>query len=162
MVPPRGPAREVLLASCTTCHGIDDYAYHALDRAGWQDLLDTKHKGMKVSLSEDDRRILLDYLVSTFGTNSTPFPRTYVPREIGTFLTDPEAKRLLDGKCNSCHDVSERLNRSRHKEEEWRSILVAMRNRGAQLSDDELERMVEWLFRVRGDELTRSPRTGRS
>src|SRR5881296_2868889 len=47
---PRGPVRQVILDSCTTCHGIDDYAYYAMDRAGWQKLIDTmKDKGAVIS-----------------------------------------------------------------------------------------------------------------
>ena len=41
---PRGPVRQVIIRNCTACHGIDDYAFFALDRAGWQSLLQTKHK----------------------------------------------------------------------------------------------------------------------
>ena len=148
VVPPKGPVRQVLLTSCSSCHGIDDYAYSALDRAGWQGLLETKHKGLKVVISEENRSMLLDYLVSEFGPNSKPFPRTYVPREVTEFFSDPEARRLLDRTCTSCHAL-DRLN-ERHKEDQWRAILVSMREKGASLSDDDLERMVEWLVRVRG------------
>jgi hypothetical protein len=38
----------------------------------------------------------------------------------------------------------------RNAEEAWRALLVDMRERGAQLSDDELEHLVEWLGRVWG------------
>ena len=34
--------------------------------------------------------------------------------------------------------------------EDWRVTLVDMRERGAQLADEELERLVEWLNRVWG------------
>jgi hypothetical protein len=34
VVPPQGPPRQVIFKYCTGCHGIDDYAYNALDRAG--------------------------------------------------------------------------------------------------------------------------------
>jgi len=34
VVPPQGPVRQVIFKNCTNCHGIDDYAYNALDRAG--------------------------------------------------------------------------------------------------------------------------------
>ena len=32
--PPKGPVRQVIFKNCTSCHGIDDYAYNALDTAG--------------------------------------------------------------------------------------------------------------------------------
>jgi cytochrome c553 len=31
VVPPQGPVRQVIFKNCTSCHGIDDYAYNALD-----------------------------------------------------------------------------------------------------------------------------------
>ena len=146
---PDGPVWDVIRKNCTGCHGIDDYAFFALDRPGWQSLIEMKHEGRKVSLSEKDRGVLLDWLVSQFGPNSNPFPRTYVPPEITTYLTDLEATRLLDRACSSCHDL-EVVNSSRFAADRWRVVLITMRERGAVLADEELERMVEWLGRVKG------------
>jgi mono/diheme cytochrome c family protein len=146
---PRGPVRQVILKNCASCHGIDDYAFFALDRAGWQSLLEAKHREYPAPISDPDRQILLDWLVSKFGPTSTPFPRTYIPPEITTFFSDPEAKRLLDRACTSCHGL-EPVNDARHTPDRWRVIAVDMRERGAKLSDAELERLVEWLGRVKG------------
>jgi mono/diheme cytochrome c family protein len=146
---PDGPVWQVIRKNCTACHGIDDYAFYALDRAGWQTLLETKHKTAGVALSDEDRNTLLDWLVAKFGPDSKPFPRTYVPPEITTFFSDPEAKRLLDRACTSCHGL-DRVEQSRNPEERWRVIAVDMRERGAKLTDEELERLVEWLGRVWG------------
>ena len=74
--------------NCTACHGIDDYAFYALDRAGWRALLETKHKTAGIVLSEEDRNTLLDWLVAKFGPDLKPFPRTYIPPEITTFFSD--------------------------------------------------------------------------
>ena len=84
-----------------------------------------------------------------FGPETKPFPRTYIPPEITTFFSDPEAHRLLDRACAKCHGL-ERVETARNPEERWRVIAVDMRERGAQLSDEELERLVEWLGRVWG------------
>jgi hypothetical protein len=146
---PDGPVWDVIRKSCTGCHGIDDYAFYALDRPGWQSLIETRHKGKSVTLADRDRETLLDWLVLKFGPTSKPFPRSYVPPEITTFLTDLEATRLLDRACASCHDL-QITNNSRFAADRWRVVLVTMRERGAVLSDEELERMVEWLGRVKG------------
>src|SRR5712692_2091273 len=74
---PDGPVWQVIRKNCIQCHGIDDYAFFALDKNGWQSLLETKHKpplaeGTPV-LSEHDRGLLLDWLVAKFGPTSTPF-----------------------------------------------------------------------------------------
>ena len=41
---PDGPVWEVIRKNCTACHGIDDYAFYALDQAGWSKLIAEKHK----------------------------------------------------------------------------------------------------------------------
>lgn len=149
VIRPTGAVWQIVRKSCTQCHGIDDYAFFALDRAGWQKLIETKHMDIRVDVSGEDRSVLLDYLVSKFGPDSTPFPRTYVPPEITEFFTDPEATRVLSRACVSCHDLK-RVNDSRFAPDRWRVIMVAMRERGAVLEDVELERLVEWLGRVKG------------
>ncbi len=146
---PDGAVWEVIRKHCVACHGIDDYAFYAQDRAAWQKLIAEKHKPNDVDLSEADRNILLDWLMAKFGPDTKPFPRTYVPHEITTFFSDPEAKRLMNRACTPCHGL-DRVQGVRNAEEGWRATLVDMRERGAQLSDEELERLVEWLTRVWG------------
>jgi hypothetical protein len=146
---PDGPVWQVIRKNCTACHGIDDYAFFALDKNGWHTLLEAKHKAGGYALAEPDRTVLIDWLVSKFGPETKPFPRTYIPPEITTFFSDPEAYRLLDRACTACHAL-ERVSQSRFSEERWRVISVDMRERGAKLTDEELERLAEWLGRVWG------------
>jgi cytochrome c2 len=147
--PPKGPVRQVISKNCTSCHGIDDYAYNALDRAGWDALIQTKHKDLNVRISDKDRDLLLDWVVAKFGPDSKRFPRAYVPPEITTYFSDTEAQALLDRACKSCHGL-ERVNETRYSPDRWRVTALDMRERGAKLTDEELERLVEWLGRVRG------------
>jgi mono/diheme cytochrome c family protein len=146
---PDGAVWEVIRKNCTACHGIDDYAFYAQDRAAWQKLIADKHKPGDADLSDGDKNVLLDWLAAKFGPDTKPFPRTYIPHEITTFFSDPEAKRLMNRACTRCHGV-DRVQGVRNAEEGWRATLVDMRERGAQLSDEELERLVEWLARVWG------------
>src|SRR5438034_8716081 len=147
---PDGPVWQVIRKNCTQCHGIDDYAFFALDRTGWQSLLETKHKSPLAEgtpvLSDQDRNTLLDWLVSKFGPTSTPFPRTYVPPEITEFFSDPEAILVLNRSCVSCHGLDKIMN-SRYSADEWRVLAVQMKARGANISNEDLERLVEWLGR---------------
>src|SRR5690349_8714777 len=66
VVPPQGPVRQVIFKYCTNCHGIDDYAYNALDRARWDALLTAKHAGLDVPLPAEGRTQLLDWLEVRF------------------------------------------------------------------------------------------------
>src|SRR5438552_15232286 len=67
VAPPKGEVRQVILKNCTRCHGIDDYAYSSLDRAGWNALLESKHDNLPTLVSSHDRDLLLDWLVVKFG-----------------------------------------------------------------------------------------------
>jgi hypothetical protein len=150
---PDGPVWQVIRKNCTQCHGIDDYAFFALDKAGWQSLIETKHKSPLAEgtpvLADQDRNLLLDWLVTKFGPTSTPFPRTYVPPEITEFFSDPEALLVLNRSCVNCHGLDTIMN-SRYSVDEWRVIAVEMKARGAGISNEDLERLVEWLGRVKG------------
>jgi cytochrome c553 len=146
---PKGPVRQVILKNCSSCHGIDDYAYNALDRDGWNRLIETKHKGLNVPVSDRDLGLLLDWVSAKFGPGSKPFPRAYVPPEITTFFSDSEAQALVARACTTCHAV-DRVNDARFSADRWRVVTVDMRERGAKITDEELERLVEWLGRVKG------------
>ena len=149
VVPPKGDVRQVILKNCTRCHGIDDYAYNSADRDGWNTLLESKHEKFETLVSSHDRDVLLDWLAVKFGPKTKPFPRTYVPPEITTFFSDAEAQALLNRACVTCHDAS-RYNDARYSPDRWRVSVVDMRERGAKITDEELERLVEWLGRVKG------------
>jgi len=149
VIPPKGPARQVIFKYCASCHGIDDYAYYAQDRATWDALLETKHGGLDVPLPAADRAVLLDWLAERFSPTTKPFPRTYVAQEVTTFYSDAEAEAFLKRACTSCHDLEKTTN-ARFSPDRWRVVIVDMRERGAKLEDEELERLVEWLGRTKG------------
>ncbi|HEX4275190.1 MAG TPA: cytochrome c [Bryobacteraceae bacterium] len=146
---PDGPVWDTIRKNCTRCHGIDDYAFFALDKSGWDKLIDSKHGATKFAMSGSERGLLVDYLAANFGPATKPFPRTYVPQEISDFFSDPEAYRLLNRACTGCHAL-DHVDKQRNKEEGWRAIVLDMRERGASISDHEVEQLVEWLGRVRG------------
>jgi cytochrome c2 len=149
VVPPQGPPRQVIFKYCTSCHGIDDYAYSALDRAAWDAHLTGKHEGMEVPLPDQERGVLLDWLAERFGPDTKPFPREYVAPEVTIFLSDTGARALLERACSSCHEL-DRIDAARFTPDRWRVVALDMRERGAELADVELERLVEWLGRTRG------------
>jgi hypothetical protein len=72
-----------------------------------------------------------------------------VAPEVTTFFSDADADGLLKRACTSCHEV-ERVNKARFSPDRWRVVTLDMRERGAKLEDEELERLVEWLGRTKG------------
>ena len=151
---PRGPVRQVILDNCTACHGIDDYAYYAMDRAGWQKLIETmKEKGAVIS--DGDRSILLDWLVTKFGPDSKPFPKVRAEGPVLNFgggdtaARDAAAKRLLDSVCKTCHTL-ERVEVARLTQEKWRDIVIEMKTKGAQLDDADVAPLADYLTKTYG------------
>ena len=102
-----------------------------------------------VPIPAAERAILLDWLAERFSPTTKPFPRTYEAQEPTTFFSDAEAEALLKRACTSCHD-SDRFNTARFSPDRWRVVIVDMRERGAKLEDEELERLAEWLGRTKG------------
>ena len=151
---PRGAVRQVILDSCTACHGIDDYAYYAMDRDGWQKLVESmKEKGAVIS--DENRSILLDWLVSKFGPDSKPFPRVRADGPILNFgggdtaARDVAAKRVLDSVCRTCHTL-ERVEVAKYNQQKWREIVADMKNKGAQLDDADVAPLADYLAKTYG------------
>lgn len=146
---PRDEVRAVILKNCVSCHGIDEYAFHSLDRAGWQAILDVQHKRERgLTLARADEELLLDYLSKNFGPDSVPFPRNYVAREITEFFDNADARVFLERVCAECHEI--RVFDHRKDANGWRALVLDMRERGARINDQNVEKLVEWLTRVRG------------
>jgi cytochrome c5 len=151
---PRGAVRQVILDSCTACHGIDDYAFYAMDRAGWQKLVD----GMKTKgavISADNENILLDWLSTRFGPDTKPFPR---PKAVGPVLAnftgdqaakDLVAKQIVQSVCSTCHTL-ERVETSRFAEEKWRDIVTDMKAKGARVEDADVTPLAVYLSKTYG------------
>ncbi len=149
---PGGPVRQVILRSCTTCHGIDDYAYNALDRAGWHELVGAMVERGAV-IPDDDLSVLLDWLVAEFGPDSTPFPREFVvvPVDDEVFADADLARGYLTATCTICHSL-DRIETARFDESRWRATVTDMRAKGAPVADENVDALIGYLARTRGAE----------
>ena len=153
---PDGPVRNVILSSCTQCHGIDEYGYYAMGREHWQALIErmkvTKSGVVEAAvISAEDQEILLDWLVANFGPDTTAFPRAYVPRPMtdADYLSDAQAAALLASTCGSCHSLDV-VNAAGMSEDEWRTRLVNEIARGSPLLLEDADPLIEWLAENRG------------
>lgn len=149
---PDGPARQVILRNCTKCHGIDEYGYYALDRAHWDAMIErmkTAKSGLAegTDISDADKEILLDWLVSEYGPDSEPLPRQYVIRPLEDFelLDDARASELIETGCSECHSVDTVLD-ANLTVEEWRLRLVLELSRGGGVLIADTEPLVQWLI----------------
>ncbi len=153
---PDGPVRQVILESCTQCHGIDEYGYYAMTRERWDALIErmkTAKSGIVEGtvISDDDKEMLLDWLVANFGPDNEPFFREYVPQPLteADYLSDAEAASRIEASCSECHQADVVLS-ARMDEEGWRTRLVNEIARGAPLLIQDADVLLEWLVRTHG------------
>ena len=146
---PNGPARKVVLKSCTVCHGLDPYATKAMDRAGW-DALVTSMKTKGAVISDEDQSVLLDYLSTTFGPNSAP-QRGQTAAALPALdpAVSAKAQEVLNAACRNCHSL-QRIESGSNTEEGWAGIVSNMRNRGARVSDEDAPTLIQFLSRTYG------------
>ena len=137
---------------CTACHGIDDYAYNALGRNGWDELV-ASMVDRGASIEDADRSILLDWLVAEFGPDSTPFPREYVvtPVDSGLFVDDDAARDYLVATCAVCHSL-DRVDTALYEKARWQATVANMRARGAAVADENVEALGDYLTRKHGSD----------
>ena len=98
---PDGPVWEVIRKNCIACHGIDDYAFYAQDRAAWQKLIAAKHKPGEATLSDADQM----FCWTGWCPNSARIPSlsrepTFRPRS-PLFFPIPKPRRLMNRACTT-------------------------------------------------------------
>ncbi|HMF02281.1 MAG TPA: ankyrin repeat domain-containing protein, partial [Terriglobia bacterium] len=66
---PDAPAKAILEANCTTCHNLDRVKSKHFDKDSWQGLIESMRgkRGGPKDLTDDDIRVLADYLTKNFG-----------------------------------------------------------------------------------------------
>jgi competence ComEA-like helix-hairpin-helix protein len=60
-------------------------------------------------------------------------------------LPDGKGRETLENTCTECHGLDKALATLRNREN-WRTIAATMRTKGATMSDDELNTLVDYLF----------------
>jgi hypothetical protein len=126
--PPDPPAVRILNRSCTGCHDLRPVETSAMDQEGWSKLVNAMvQKGAQVT--PEDVPILVNHLVENHG----PLP-------------DGPGKEILLNVCTQCHTLDRVRGRAMGRAE-WEETLLHMLNEGAQLSDEELPVILNYLSR---------------
>ena len=153
---PEGPVWQIILSSCSACHGIDEYGYYAMDREAWHALIERMKRTPSglvpgAVIADADKEVLLDWLVANFGPEAMPFRRQYVVRPVTdeTRLDDTGAAELLNRACLGCHSPLEPILAADLDEVAWRERLTAKIATGVPLLIDEVDPLIDWLERKR-------------
>jgi mono/diheme cytochrome c family protein len=156
VVLPDEPVRSVILKNCAQCHGIDEYGYYAMDRVHWDQLIErmkTAKSGIVAgtNISDQDKEVLLDWLVGNYGPDTEPFFREYVPRPMteADYLSAAQGNAALEAHCTECHGLDDFAG-VRLDVTGWRTRLVNEIARGSTLLIQDADPLVEWLARTRG------------
>jgi virginiamycin B lyase len=68
---PEGEGKTVLLENCMHCHTLQKFVIGSWDKEGWGKVVTRMKKAFGASLPEGKDGVLIDYLASTFATDST-------------------------------------------------------------------------------------------
>jgi cytochrome c5 len=131
--PKQKDGEQIMNAACGSCHDTGLIQTAARNEKEWTETVD-RMVGLGATLSDEDRPILIKYLVKAHG----PMP-------------DGPGKDIVLNTCTICHDLS-RIKSVRHTAEEWEETLIAMLNEGAPLSDDNFPIVLRYLTKNFGAE----------
>jgi hypothetical protein len=130
---PAGPAREVVVKRCLTCHESDLIAQQRLSRAGWGRSLDKMVRWGAI-VDPDEREPILDYLAAHFA------PTPVSAHIVATARSEELYKRA----CLTCHEddliESQRLTRAG-----WMRSVEKMIRWGATVPAEEKDGLVDYL-----------------
>jgi cytochrome c5 len=125
---PANKGEQVMSANCLNCHDIRPIQITALDKDGWNGIVEAMiDRGANVD--KMDVPVLVDYLSRTYG----PLP-------------EGAGKKILLNTCTVCHDLT-RVKRTALDPAGWQDLLGAMLNEGAMLSDQDFPVLLAYLAR---------------
>ena len=73
---PEGPGREEVFYACQACHSLAIIKQQGLDRDSWDEsLVQMVEEREMEPLNPEDRKLILDYLTTHYGRDSSKRPR---------------------------------------------------------------------------------------
>lgn len=167
-----GPGVGLVTAKCGTCHDVTHITRSKLTRDEWTDNFENMVKRGMERPSEDEKRIIIDYLVAYYGPEPPP-PATAdtlagaAASATGVDPTQGVGRLLNSGGCTACHAVDRQLigpafkavaERYRGDAAAAAKLAAKIRQGGAGvwgptpmppnsvLSDGEVRQIVEWVL----------------
>ena len=102
-----GPGAGLTTAKCVLCHDGAHVTRSKLTREEWDENLKTMLKRGMPPLTQDETRVILEYLSAYYGPNPPPAPS---PDTLAAPQSADPIARLLDTHlCAACHKVDEKL-----------------------------------------------------
>ena len=139
---PPGDGRDLVIAACTQCHGLDEVVRLRDGAVGWKNVVDYMIlRGAQ--LQPDEAEKVIHYLTISFGPGNNP-----MQSGAGAVVTLPNApgRELVVSHCTACHDAG-RITGANRTREEW-DLTVRTMTAKANLAatPEETQAMVSYLF----------------
>ena len=130
---PPGPARDVVVKRCVTCHESDLITQQRLSRAAWGRSIDKMVRWGAV-VEPEEREAVLDYLAAHFA-----------PQPVSTHIVaTARSEELYKRACLTCHEddviESQRLTRTG-----WMRSVEKMMRWGATVPAEEKDGLIDYL-----------------
>src|ERR1700733_1411536 len=134
---PPGEGRDLVATTCSQCHYLGTIAKIRDGAPGWRLFVNNMVlRGAQLTDREIDT--VVNYLALNLG------PGINLPPEKPVVLPDGPGKRLVETRCNLCHDLERIATVPRHKAD-WPVIVTNMVARGGTASPDEAQAIADYL-----------------
>jgi cytochrome c5 len=134
---PAGDGRDLVSAVCSQCHYLGTIAKIRDGAPGWRLFVNNMVlRGAQLTAPEIDT--VVNYLALNLG------PGINLPPEKTVALPDGPGKRLVETRCNLCHDLERITAATRHKAD-WPIIVANMVARGGTATPDETQTIADYL-----------------
>ena len=134
---PAGDGRDLVSAVCSQCHYLGTIAKIRDGAPGWRLFVNNMVlRGAQLTAPEIDT--VVNYLALNLG------PGINLPPEKPIVLPDGPGRRLVETRCNLCHDLERIATVPRHKAD-WPNIVANMVARGGTASPDEAQTIADYL-----------------
>ncbi len=136
---PEGEGKKVIEGQCGSCHPLATAVRLQGDSERWKAVV-LKMVEYGAPIKEAEIAIAVDYLSKHFGPTEADLAASEIERT---------AKKHIDGICSTCHEAS-LIRETKATKEEWLDIVRNMNEKGAGLSESDVELLADFLAKNYG------------
>jgi cytochrome c5 len=172
---PEGDGKPIATEFCQMCHKLTNLTKAHKDLDDWKDTIHTMiDRG--ASIPDDKVDVLAEYLAANFGPKdaaaaagtpaadpATPAPSTDAaapttpaPAKTVVELPEGDGKAIATENCQACHKLTN-LTKAHKDLDDWKETVQTMIDRGANVSPDQVDTLVQYLAKNFGPKDASAP-----
>ena len=174
---PEGDGKAIATEYCQMCHKLTNLTKAHKNLDDWKDTIHTMiDRG--ASIPDDKIDILAQYLAANFGPKGatpavnaqaaapatpapspdTAAPSAPAPAKAVVELPDGDGKTIATENCQACHKLTN-LTKAHKNLDDWKETVQTMIDRGANVPDDKVDILVQYLAKNFGPKDASAPAT---